>query len=96
MRKLQEKMKTNGTVMTFDESSISLLSKMSYEPQYGARPVKRAINNHIINGITMKILSKEITKDRPILISANDGGFLFTNTEDDERTSVSSDETTFA
>lgn len=96
MRKLQEKMKTNGTIMTFDESATGLLSKMSYEPQYGARPVKRAINNHIINGITMKILSKEITKDKPILISANDGGFLFTNTEDDERTSVSSDETTFA
>ena len=63
---------------------------------YRARPVKRAINNHIINGITMKILAKEIVKEKEILVSANDDGFVFSNIVEEERTTVSSDETTFA
>ena len=82
MRNLQEKMKSNGMNMTFDDSALDLLSKMSYEPQYGARPVKRAINNHIINGITMSVLSKDISRDKLIRVSADDEMFIFENLED--------------
>ena len=82
MRNLQEKMKSNGMNMTFDDSALDLLSKMSYDPQYGARPVKRAINNHIINGITMSVLSKDISRDNLIRVSADDEMFIFENLED--------------
>ena len=82
MRNLQEKMKSNGMNMTFDDSALDLLSRMSYEPQYGARPVKRAINNHIINGITMSVLSKDISRDKLIRVSADDEMFIFENLED--------------
>jgi ATP-dependent Clp protease ATP-binding subunit ClpB len=96
MRRLQEKMKTSGISLAYDDAAIDFLSDISFEPQYGARPVKRAINNHIINGITMKILSREIMKEKEILVSANDEGFLFSNTEKDERTNISPEEDTFA
>jgi ATP-dependent Clp protease ATP-binding subunit ClpB len=96
MRRLQEKMKTSGISLAYDDAAIDFLSDISFEPQYGARPVKRAINNHIINGITMKILSREIMKEKEILVSANDEGFLFSNIEKDERTNISPEEDTFA
>ena len=96
MRRLQEKMKTSGISLAYDDAAIDFLSGISFEPQYGARPVKRAINNHIINGITMKILSREIMKEKEILVSANDEGFLFSNIEKDERTNISPEEDTFA
>ena len=89
-------MKTSGISLAYDDAAIDFLSDISFEPQYGARPVKRAINNHIINGITMKILAREIVKEKQILVSANDDGFVFSNIVEKERTTVSSDETTFA
>ena len=89
-------MKTSGISLAYDDAAIDFLSDISFEPQYGARPVKRAINNHIINGITMKILSREIMKEKEILVSANDEGFLFSNIEKDERTNISPEEDTFA
>ena len=81
LQNLQKKMRSGGISMSYTTEAVDLLSEISYDPQYGARPVKRAINNHIINGITMKILSKEITKDREIIIDRCNQEFTFTNIE---------------
>ena len=67
--------------ISFTERMIDMLSTHSYEPQYGARPVKRAINDLIINPLTMKLLSREIDKGKEIVIDANESEFIFTNIE---------------
>lgn len=79
MNHLREKLESSGIIISFTDSAVDALCRMSYEPQYGARPVKRAVNDYIINGLTMKLLSKEVTKEKEILIDADDGGFIFTN-----------------
>lgn len=84
METQKKKLKSNGIMISYTESVIDSLCAISYEPQYGARPVKRAINDHIINGLTMKLLSREITKDKGILIDIQGEGFVFTNIERQE------------
>ena len=65
-----------------DDRGMALLTTISYEPEYGARPVKRAINDSLVNEVTMKLLSREITKDRPILVSEYDGSMQVSNIEE--------------
>jgi len=79
---LQRRMKGNGMDIRIDDRGMALLTAMSYEPEYGARPVKRAINDSLVNEVTMKLLSREITKDRPILVSEYDGAMLVSNMEE--------------
>lgn len=81
MNNQKEKLRSSGIMISFTDSAIDALCRISYEPQYGARPVKRAVNDYIINGLTMKLLSREVTKDKEILIDANEDGFIFINHE---------------
>ena len=52
-----------------DESSIRFLSAKGYVPEYGAMLVKRVINDLFVNDLTMKLLEKELDKDRKILVN---------------------------
>ena len=79
---LQRRMKENGMDIRIDDRGMALLTAISYEPEYGARPVKRAINDSLVNEVTMKLLSREITKDRPILVSEYDGSMQVSNVEE--------------
>ena len=81
MNNQKEKLKSSGILISFTDSAIDTLCDLSYEPQYGARPVKRAVNDHIINNLTMKLLSRDVTKEKEILIDADEKGFIFTNLE---------------
>ncbi len=79
---LQRRMKGNGMDIRIDDRGMALLTAMSYEPEYGARPVKRAINDSLVNEVTMKLLSREITKDHPILVSEENGSMKVSNIEE--------------
>lgn len=81
MNDQKERLRSSGIMMSFTDSAVDALCRVSYEPQYGARPVKRAVNEYIINGLTMKLLSREVTKEKEILIDANEDGFIFMNDE---------------
>ena len=81
LESLRSKLSTAGIVVSYSDVAVDLLSELSYEPQYGARPVKRSVNDHIVNGLTMKLLSREITKDRGIVIDADNNNFIFKNVE---------------
>ena len=76
---LRNRMLSNGIDVRMDESALSLLTRKSYVPEYGARPVKRAINDSIVNEMTMKLLSREIVKTSPIIIFAENDRFIFKN-----------------
>ena len=82
MNNQKEKLRSSGIMISFTDSAIDALCRLSYEPQYGARPVKRAVNDYIINGLTMKLLSREVTKEKEILIDADNEGFIFINIEE--------------
>lgn len=79
LERLARKMMSKGTDIRFDDSAVLLVAQKGYAPEYGARPIRRAINEHIINGITMKLLSAELQGDAPIRVSARNEEFVFEN-----------------
>jgi len=81
LSRLRAKMLAKGTDINFDTEAVTLVARKGYVPEYGARPVRRAINESIVNGMTMKILSGEISKDKPIRVTAVNGEFVFSNDE---------------
>ena len=59
--------------------ALNALSDMGYDPQYGARPLKRIVQKHILNNLSKMILSDSISKDTPITIDVIDEQFVFYN-----------------
>ena len=68
-----------GITMDATPEAISLLSKKGYDPQFGARPVKRVIQREVLNELSKEILSGKITTDSIVLIDAFDHQLVFRN-----------------
>ena len=71
-----------GITMDATPEAIAYLSEKGYDPQFGARPVKRVIQRDVLNELSKKILSGKITTDSIVLIDAFDGKLVFRNQTD--------------
>jgi ATP-dependent Clp protease ATP-binding subunit ClpB len=69
----------NGIVLQVDDSAVKYITGVGYDPEFGARPVKRAIQTLILNELSTKLLSDTIDKTKPILISTKDDAIVFSN-----------------
>ncbi|MEO5684728.1 MAG: ATP-dependent chaperone ClpB [Chitinophagaceae bacterium] len=69
----------NGINLEFSDYAIDYLAENGYEPQYGARPLKRLIQKEIVNKLSKKILAADIDKNRPVLIDVFDNTVVFRN-----------------
>ncbi len=63
--------------LEFDQSAIDYLSDVGYDPAFGARPVKRAVQTHVENPLAKEILSGKFGEDSKILVKAGVDGLLF-------------------
>ena len=70
---------SNGLKLTFTDAAVDLLASLSYEPRFGARPVKRTINDLIVNGLTTSLLNQELDRAREIIVSSDGNDFVFVN-----------------
>ena len=61
----------NGIVLHVSDEAISVIAKAGYDPQFGARPVKRAIQDKLLNELSKRIISGELEHDKPVTVSAN-------------------------
>ena len=68
LEKLKLKIENNGYKINFNEKAKNKLSELGYSPEFGARPLRRVIENHIENPISLKIISGEIKKGDTITI----------------------------
>jgi len=78
---LQETLKPNGIEITASEEAFDKMTDMSYDPQYGARPVKRMIHDEILTKLSKDILSEKVTEDSTIEIQVSKDQFVFKNTK---------------
>ena len=69
----------NGIVLQVDDSAVKYIARVGYDPEFGARPVKRAIQSLLLNELSTKILSDGIDRDKPIVITAKDDSICFSN-----------------
>ena len=61
------------------ERFLNLLAKEGYNPEFGARPVKRAIHRLVLNELSKDILAQKVNRDKPIVIDANGETLNFRN-----------------
>jgi ATP-dependent Clp protease ATP-binding subunit ClpB len=69
----------NGIRLSFSDYAIDYLAENGYDPQYGARPLKRLIQKEIVNKLSKKILAADIDKTKPVLIDVFDNTVVFRN-----------------
>ena len=76
--KLREKLAANHLSMELSAAALDWLSKIGYDENYGARPLKRAVQKHIADPLALKLLASEYVSGDTILVDANNrGGFVF-------------------
>ena len=69
----------NGITLEATDEAIRLLGKAGYDPEFGARPVKRAIQNLVLNQLSKDIIAMKVNRERPIIIDAQDDQLIFKN-----------------
>ena len=79
MRSVHRMLTEQGFKIDVSDDAIDLLADLGYDPEFGARPVKRAIQRYVLNDLSKKILAEEVSRDKPILIDALDGKLVFRN-----------------
>ncbi|MDR1097458.1 MAG: ATP-dependent chaperone ClpB [Tannerella sp.] len=75
----QRMLEKNGILLKFTDAALNYLADKGYDPQFGARPVKRVIQDLVLNELSRKILGSEIDNKRPVIIDKNENGLVFTN-----------------
>ena len=78
---LKELVATNGITLTYSEYLLEFLAEQGYDPQFGARPLKRLIQKQIINALSKRILAGDIDKTKTVLVDVFDGVVVFRNEE---------------
>ena len=76
MNDLQEKLSENGVTVEFTEGFEEYMSTKGYEPQYGARPIKRLMQKELINLLAKSILDGHVRRDSVILVDVQDGQII--------------------
>lgn len=76
---IQQMLEENGVQLQLTGQALNFLSEVGYDPEFGARPVKRAIQRYLLNNLSKKLLSQEIDKSKPILVDANTDQLVFKN-----------------
>lgn len=78
---LKEQLARNGVSLKFTDYALEFLAENGFDPQFGARPLKRLIQKRIVNELSKKLLSGSIDKSKPVLVDVFDGTVVFRNEE---------------
>ena len=79
VEKVVKMVEDNGIILHVDDKAVDFIAKVGYDPQFGARPVKRAIQEQMLNELSRKMLGGEIDREKAINVTANDSGIVFEN-----------------
>ena len=79
MKKVTDMLEPQGIHLEITDAAVAYLAEEGYDPDYGARPVKRAIQQFVLNDLSKKILADEVDRTKPIIIDDFGDGLLFRN-----------------
>ena len=79
MRKVTEMLAPQGINLQVTDAAIAYLAEEGYDPEFGARPVKRAIQQFVLNDLSKKILGDEVDREKPIIVDDFGDGLVFRN-----------------
>jgi ATP-dependent Clp protease ATP-binding subunit ClpB len=79
MNSVSKMLAQQGFQLQITDAAIDYLGDVGFDPEFGARPVKRAIQQYVLNDLSKKILAETVLRDKPIIIDANMQGLVFRN-----------------
>jgi len=79
IKKIQKLLIANGITLEVTPKALHYLAKEGFDPEFGARPVKRVIHRQILNRLSKDILAQKVQRDKPIIIDENNGELTFSN-----------------
>ena len=79
MNAVKKMLEPQGFTLNVADAAIQYLADAGFDPEFGARPVKRAIQRLVLNDLSKKILAEEVSREKPIVIDANGAGLQFRN-----------------
>ena len=77
MNAVSKMLEQQGFRLSVTDKAIEALAQAGFDPEFGARPVKRAIQRDVLNALSKSLLSGEVTREHEIVIDANEGGITF-------------------
>ena len=72
-------LKENGVDLRITPAAVNFIAAEGFDPQFGARPIKRALQRLVLNKLSEQIIARTIQKDKPIVVDVKDGLLVFTN-----------------
>jgi ATP-dependent Clp protease ATP-binding subunit ClpB len=79
MKRLTDMLEPQGIELQITDAAVKYLAQEGYDPDFGARPVKRAIQHLVLNDLSRKILADEVDRSKPIIIDEFGEGLVFRN-----------------
>lgn len=79
MNHVKKMLSAQGYTLSWTEKAIEFLADAGYDPEFGARPVKRAIQSYVLNDLSKKLLAGEVNATAPIVVDAEENGLIFKN-----------------
>ena len=76
---IQHMLEDNGVNLQLSDMAIDYLATAGYDPEFGARPVKRAIQRYLLNDLSKKLLSLQVDRSKPIIVERGSDGLIFRN-----------------
>ncbi|MDE6361017.1 MAG: AAA family ATPase, partial [Muribaculaceae bacterium] len=79
VKSVKKMLSANGITLEVTPAALHFLAEEGYDPEFGARPVKRVIHRLVLNRLSKDILAQTVDKSRPIIIDVKDDDLVFTN-----------------
>ena len=79
MNSVKKQLEANGITLETTDNAVAYLAKAGFDPEFGARPVKRAIQDLVLNTLSKDIIAQKIDRNKPIVIDADVNGLKFNN-----------------
>lgn len=79
IKSVQKMLAGNGVELELTDAALDFLSQVGYDPEFGARPVKRAIQRYLLNDLSKKLLAQEVDRSKAIIVDAQGDGLVFRN-----------------
>lgn len=79
IEQVQKMLAGNGVTLKLTDQAIAFLADKGYDPEFGARPVKRAIQRYLLNDLSKRILGQDVDKEKDIIVDEKDGQLHFSN-----------------
>ena len=79
VKSVQKMLSANGITLEVTPAALKFLAEEGYDPEFGARPVKRVIHRLVLNRLSKDILAQTVDKEKPIVIDVEKDDLVFRN-----------------